>query len=370
MHYKIAIVGGGPAGIGFGILLKQLGIEDFVILEKNKVGSTFFKWPKEMKLITPSFTGHGFGLLDLNAITPDTSPAYTYQKEHLDGKEYGEYLTMMAEHFALPIMEGKEVSDIQFSKDHVFFKAGEEPMSANCLIWATGEYQTPNDQPFEGAEHCLHNSRVDSWGDIEGDDVAVIGGYESGMDAAYHLIQNGKRVTLISRNKAWESEEADPSLTLSPYTQERFEHACQSGRLTLRGKIEVLLVKEKNAQYHLYLSDGTVLRTNTKPILATGFKSGASQLNNFFDWGEDGVPNLTDKDESTKQPNLFLLGPSVRHKNVIFCFIYKYRQRFAVVAKEIIDRLNMTHDEMVFEKYKRNQMYLDDLSCCEVKCEC
>ena len=370
MEYQLAIVGGGPSGIGFGILLKQLGIKDFVILEKNQVGSTFFKWPKEMKLITPSFTGHGFGLLDLNAITPDTSLAYTFQKEHVSGEEYGEYLTMLAEHYELPIKEGKEVSEIKFGKTQVSFKAGGEMMSAKCLIWATGEYQTPNDRPFEGAEHCLHNSQVGSWDEIEGDEVVIRGGYESGMDAAYHLIQKGKRVTIVSRSKPWKSEEADPSLVLSPYTHERFEQAYRTGRLTIKGNLEVLKVDYLDGQFQLYLTDGTTLRTQTRPILATGFKPGASQIADLFEWGEDGVPQLTEKDESTKQKNLFLLGPSVRHKNVIFCFIYKYRQRFAVVAKEMMDRLNLDYDEKVLEKYKRNQMYLDDLSCCEVKCEC
>lgn len=370
MEYKVAIVGGGPSGIGFGILLKRLGVTDFVILEKNHVGSTFDSWPEEMKLITPSFTGHGFGLLDLNAIAPDTSPAYTFQKEHMSGREYGEYLTMLAEHLELPIIEGKEVSDITFSENQVSFKAGGELMSAKQLVWATGEYQTPNDRPFTGAELCLHNSKICSWNEIEGDHITIVGGYESGMDAAYHLIQKGKRVMILSRSMSWESEEADPSLVLSPYTSERVEQAYKTGRLTLKGNVEVLKAEEIDGLFHLYLSDGTTWKTQTRPILATGFKSGASQIAHFFEWGEDGVPELTENDESTIQRNLFLLGPSVRHKNVIFCFIYKFRQRYAVVAKEILHRLNSHYDEQIFNKYKQNQMYLDDLSCCEVRCEC
>ena len=168
MDYKIAIVGGGPAGLGLGILLKQLGIRDFVILEKDQVGSTFYKWPKEMKLITPSFTGHGFGLLDLNAITPDTSPAYTFRKEHLSGEEYGEYLNMLCDHYELPIIEDCEVSEVEFSESHVSFKAGDEMMTAKILIWAAGEFQTREIEPFGGAEYCLHNSQVRSWEEIEG----------------------------------------------------------------------------------------------------------------------------------------------------------------------------------------------------------
>ncbi|WP_078380009.1 NAD(P)/FAD-dependent oxidoreductase [Sutcliffiella halmapala] len=370
MNYKIAIVGGGPSGIGFGILLKQLGIKDFVIIERDEVGSTFYKWPKEMKLITPSFTGHGFGLLDLNAITPDTSPAYTFQKEHISGEEYGDYLAMLAEHYELPIMEYTEVTNIEFKKDNVTFNAGNEKMTVSSLVWATGEYQTPNLTPFEGAELCIHNSQVASWSKMEGQELTIIGGYESGIDAALHLVKNGKNVTVLSKSARWKSNDADPSITLSPYTQERLAQVKKTGRLQLKGDKEVVKIAFLNEEYHIYLTDGSTLRSLTKPILATGFHPGARQLEGLFDWGKDGMPVLTNKDESTKQNNLFLIGPNVRHKEVIFCFIYKYRQRFAIVAEEIIKRLNMEYEESTLEKYKKNQMYLDDLSCCEVKCEC
>jgi hypothetical protein len=52
-------------------------------------------------------------------------------------------------------------------------------------------------------------------------------------------------------------------------------------------------------------------------------------------------PKLTKCDESTICPGLFLCGPQVRQDDEIFCFIYKYRQRFAVVVNEIAKRLGM-----------------------------
>ncbi|BDG47721.1 NAD(P)-binding domain-containing protein [Parageobacillus sp. KH3-4] len=45
------IVGAGPAGIGMGILLKQLGVENFGILERDRIGSSFRQWTKEMRFI-------------------------------------------------------------------------------------------------------------------------------------------------------------------------------------------------------------------------------------------------------------------------------------------------------------------------------
>ena len=41
----------------------------------GRVGESFLRWPAETRFISPSFTGNFFGAPDLNAITPDSSPA-------------------------------------------------------------------------------------------------------------------------------------------------------------------------------------------------------------------------------------------------------------------------------------------------------
>lgn len=83
--YDVVIVGAGAAGIGCGVVLKELGIERFTILDRHQVGASFSRWPEEMNFITPSFPSHGFGLLDLNAVTPQTSPAIAFCPEHAKG---------------------------------------------------------------------------------------------------------------------------------------------------------------------------------------------------------------------------------------------------------------------------------------------
>ena len=45
---KVIIVGAGPAGLGVASLLNQIGI-DYVILEKNEIGTSFLKWPKKWR---------------------------------------------------------------------------------------------------------------------------------------------------------------------------------------------------------------------------------------------------------------------------------------------------------------------------------
>lgn len=107
------IVGAGAAGIGCGVVLKELGLERFTILERHQVGASFSRWPEEMNFITPSFPSHGFGLLDLNAVTLKTSPAIAFRREHISGQQYALYLKAIAVHFELPIQTRVDVKAVE-----------------------------------------------------------------------------------------------------------------------------------------------------------------------------------------------------------------------------------------------------------------
>ena len=72
-------------------------------------------------------------------------------------------------------------------------------------------------------------------------------------------------------------------------------------------------------------------------------------------------------DESTKVPGVFLVGPTVRHGKHSFCFVYKFRQRFAIVANAICCGLGRDTSSAV-EACRKINMYLDDFTCCEGTC--
>ena len=101
-------------------------------------------------------------------------------------------------------------------------------------------------------------------------------------------------------------------------------------------------------------------------LLAGGFDGSIKLVADLFEQREDGFPLLNEQDESTITPGLFLCGPAVRHDHHVFCFIYKYRQRFAVVAKAIATSLGIPAEDL--ETYRQWGMYLDDLSCCGEEC--
>ena len=108
--FDIVVVGAGAAGVGLGVTLRDLGIGNFAILERSAIGASFLRWPREMRFITPSFNSTQFGMLDLNAVCLDTSPAYSIGVEHPTGQEYAGYLRGVAKHFDLPIATGATCS--------------------------------------------------------------------------------------------------------------------------------------------------------------------------------------------------------------------------------------------------------------------
>ena len=256
-NYDVVIVGAGAAGVGIAAMLQDFGVENMVVLERDKVGATFAKWPKEMRFITPSFTTNFWGHLDLNSVASGTSPAFTLDTEHPTGAEYAEYLSLISEHFELPVKEHTNVEKVSHSQDSftidIKTPEGTEIIESRFLIWAAGEFQYPNRDSFSGSQLCLHNSEVESWEQIQGEEIYVIGGNESGIDAAIHLSRLGKKVSVLGENSDWEVKTTDPSENLSPYTVDRLREGMLNESISLVGKSKVKDVKLKNDKYFIYL---------------------------------------------------------------------------------------------------------------------
>ena len=367
---NVAIVGAGPAGLGVARVLRDLAVPDVRVLERDRVGASFRRWPADMRFISPSFPGNAFGLTDLNAISYDSSPAYSLKREHPSGAEYATYLEQACEVFGLRVETGIEVTSLVPNGEQIDLVTKTGTIRARFVIWAAGQFQYPELDPFEGADLGVHSSRIRKWKDHPGDQVVIIGGSESGIDAAIGLARAGKAVTVLSRDAVWaDDEEPDPSLALSPVTRGRLHAARKRLPIDLVADADVIGLETANGSVQVLAADGRSWTSAAAPVLATGFAGSAQMISDWLDWTDFGWPILTEQDESTRLPGLFLVGPEVQHRQHLFCFIYKFRQRFAVVARTIAGRLGMETEAL--EIYRANGMYLDDLSCCDAaNCLC
>ena len=428
----VIIIGAGAAGIGVAFMLTNVfDLEPgrVVLLERgDAIGSSFRMWPQEMRFISPSFNQQGWtSSFDLNSVAYGTSPAYSLHAQHPSGEQYAEYLSAVAEKGTLCVFTRTEVVRVEPADGifHVHASTGradggvprKETLRAKKVVWACGEFQYPRERPkaLAGAELCVHNSRVRSWAKLPGDDRVVIGGYESGVDAAVNLAKAGKQVTVLASTSTWNVQTPDPSTELAPYTAARLREVCAAGfapRPKLLAPLRVLRVERAAAggfnvtaawkadeaplptgplRTPLGVAAGTdlggaaraegselVIHTTQPPVLCTGFEgSVASAANHLFSFAGPsdeakgclaGAPLLTASDESTKVPGVFLVGPTVRHGEHSFCFVYKFRQRFGIVAHAICRGLGRRDADMAVEVARKMNMYLDDLKCCESTC--
>ena len=130
---------------------------------------------------------------------------------------------------------------------------------AKHVIWAAGEFQYPRLHGFEGSDLCRRTATIPSYHDLHGDDFLIIGGCESGVDAAYHLASQGKQVKLFDSGCTWESTSSEPSMkALSPYSLERMRSEQFIECTTLRGDTHCLGTPKKpglrcrDAGWHAY----------------------------------------------------------------------------------------------------------------------
>ncbi len=366
-EFNVIIIGAGAAGIGVGITLEHAGVENFLIVDRDTVGSSFTSWPDETRFITPSFPSNSIGMLDLNSIAIGVSPAFSMKVEHPNGKEFADHLLDIAKYFDLPILQNTDVKNISKKKNTFSLECEEGTLLAKNIIWAAGEFQYPRLDGFFGSELCRHTSTVSNYSNLDGDDIVIIGGYESGVDAAYHLAKSGKKVILFDKDNPWDEDSSDPSVSLSTFSYERMRDSAFGENVELFSQTPIISVTRSGNTYDIKTVEGQIFKSQTQPLLASGFEGSHKFVSHLFDKREDGFPLLSERDESTVTQGMFLCGPSVRHDDHDFCFIYKYRQRFAIVAQAIASSLDISTEKFI-ETYKSWGMYLDDLSCCGQEC--
>ncbi|KJQ54844.1 NAD(P)/FAD-dependent oxidoreductase [Microbacterium sp. SA39] len=361
------VIGAGPAGIGTALALAAVEGLTFGVIERGQIGQTFLDWPTEQTFLTPSFTGNGFGATDLNAVHPETSPAFSLGVDYQTGGQYAKYLRSVVKHFGVPVLDGTEATAVTAREDGFEVQCARGPVLARSLVWAGGEFHQPLEPRVAGTGLADLARAPEAWEPRTGR-ALVMGGYESGLDIACHHVERGAHVTVVDGSTPWDAGTgSDPSFRLAPRSRVRLSAALETGRLTLIGA-HAGSIKRDGDEFVVRLDDGNRIRIDSRPIAATGYGPGLGPVEGLFAQRADGWPDLDKDDQSTLASGLFLSGPAIRHGGLKFCFIYKFRQRFAHIARIIGERAGK--DVGALEAWRAAGMLTDDLSCCGVECAC
>ena len=201
-HVRIAIVGAGFGGIGMAIKLRQDGIEDFVVLERDSdVGGTW--WANTYPGCQCDIPSHLYSFSF--APNPDWSRTYAPQPEILD------YLRDCTERFGLreKIRFDCALTHARWDEDANLWRIETErgPLTADVVVAAPGGLSEPSVPAIEGLSefegHVFHTARWDHDSDLAGKRVAVVGTGASAIQAVPELAQIAEHVTVFQRTPPW-----------------------------------------------------------------------------------------------------------------------------------------------------------------------
>ena len=201
-HSRIAIVGAGFAGLGAAIRLRQEGIEDFVVFEKNSdVGGTW--WDNSYPGCQCDVPSHLYSFSF--ALNPDWSNTYSPQPE------IWAYLRRTAEHFGvLPhIRLNTPVLDACWDEATQRWRL-ETPdgvHTADVLIGANGALSEPATPDIPGLDRfrgkAFHSARWDEAEEVTGRRVGVIGTGASAIQIVPNIQPDVAQLHVFQRTPPW-----------------------------------------------------------------------------------------------------------------------------------------------------------------------
>jgi cation diffusion facilitator CzcD-associated flavoprotein CzcO len=211
-HTRVAIVGAGFAGLGMAIRLRQEGVDDFVVFEKNSdVGGTW--WDNSYPGCQCDVPSHLYSFSF--ALNPEWSRTYSSQPE------IWAYLRRCAEEFGVlsHVRFDTAVVDASWDADagrwNVETPAGN--WTADVLVAGNGALSEPSVPDVPGLEHfegpAFHSARWDDAHELAGQRVAVIGTGASAIQIVPKIQPEVGQLHLFQRTPAWVLPHTDRPVT-------------------------------------------------------------------------------------------------------------------------------------------------------------
>jgi cation diffusion facilitator CzcD-associated flavoprotein CzcO len=211
-HVRVAVIGAGFAGLGMAIRLREMGIEDFVVLERrDDVGGTWHDntYPGCQCDVPSHLYSFSF------APNPDWSRTFSMQPE------IEAYLRRCARDFDVldRVRLGCAVGAARWDEDRVCWRldTSDGELEADVVVSAVGALSEPSipDVPglerFQGA--VWHSAAWDHDHDLTGERVAVIGTGASAIQFVPRIQPDVAQMHVFQRTPPWIMPHPDRRIT-------------------------------------------------------------------------------------------------------------------------------------------------------------
>ncbi|HTP21513.1 MAG TPA: NAD(P)/FAD-dependent oxidoreductase [Solirubrobacteraceae bacterium] len=209
---RVAIVGAGFGGLGMAIRLKQSGIEDFVVFERDEdVGGTW--WANTYPGCQCDIPSHLYSY----SFAPNSEWSRTYPLQ----PEIREYLRECADRFGVRdhIRFSCPVRRAEWDDDDGVWRIDtpDGRYSAHVLIGAPGPLSEPSVPALPGMDDydgvAFHTARWDHSQDLTGRNVAVVGTGASAIQTVPQIQPLVNHLTIFQRTAPWVVPHRDRPIT-------------------------------------------------------------------------------------------------------------------------------------------------------------
>lgn len=321
----VIIIGAGPCGLAAAIAIQEKGLKPLII-EKGNVVHSLYRFPTHQTFFsTPDKLEIGDVPFIIEQKKPTRNQALAYYRAVAKIKK-------------LKIHSYEQVTDVQkldSGKFQVLSKSlhhGERSYQAPFIVIATGYYDSPNflDIPGSDLPKVLHYFKEAH--PYYDQDVVVIGGKNSAVDATLELEKAGARVTVLYRGKVISDK-------VKPWILPEFQSLINHGKITM---VYEATVKEITPTEVIYEANGETKRIKNDFVMAmTGYHPDHSFLTKIGVQIDPvtGRPTFDPDTMETNVDNLFIAGVIAAGNDANEIFIENGRFHGGFIAEEIMRKI-------------------------------
>ncbi|MGM9931429.1 YpdA family putative bacillithiol disulfide reductase [Pradoshia sp.] len=313
------IIGGGPCGMQAAISLQEIG-KSPLIIEKGNIVNAIYHYPTHQTFFS---TSEKLEIGDVAFITQNRKPvrlqALTYYREVAKRKE-------------LRVNTFERVLSAVKREDGLFKVTTEKgEYETPYVILATGYYDQPNMLGIPGEELDKVYHYFKEGHPYYNQDVVVIGGKNSSIDAAMELAMAGARVTVIYRGSVYSS-------SIKPWILPEFESLVRHGKIKMEFNAQVQEIKPESV---IYVQEGKSFEIKNDFVFAMiGYHPDFNFLRECgiqYD-EESGKPVIDVETMETNVENLYIAGVIAAGRNANEIFIENGRFHGGQIARSIAEK--------------------------------
>jgi thioredoxin reductase (NADPH) len=305
-HESAVIVGAGPIGLACAISARRRGLDPLVIdagaiansIVRYPIGMVFFTTPERLEI-----GGHPLVCSGAKATREEALKYYrgVARTEALRVRPYTRLVGGKRQDGAIHV----ELSE----------RTGPIPLTCDRVVLATGYFDHPNPLGVPGEELPHVSHYFDEAHLSFGQNVVVIGGKNSAVEAALQLFRAGARVTLVYRR-------AELSRSVKYWLKPDLENRVKAGEIAVRFGATVESITA--ADVAIRRSDGDPERLPADRVYAlTGFHSDTELFRRMgisFD-ATSGRPTVDPETLETSVPGVHVAGSVVAGNQISEIFI-------------------------------------------------